>query len=59
MSRIVITGTGAICGAGTDPASIVDTLLAGRSALAPIASFNAEPFRGGLAAEVPDYIGGK
>ncbi len=59
MSRIVITGTGAICGAGTDPASIVDTLLAGRSALAPIASFNAEPFRGGLAAEVPDYNGGK
>ena len=54
MSRIVITGTGAICGAGTDPSSIVDTLLAGRSALAPIASFNAEPFRGGLAAEVPD-----
>jgi 3-oxoacyl-(acyl-carrier-protein) synthase len=59
MSRIVITGIGAICGAGADPASIVDTLLAGHSALAPIASFNAEPFRGGLAAEVPDYNGGK
>lgn len=59
MSRIVITGNGAICGAGTDPSSIVDALLAGRSALAPITSFNAEQFQGRLAAEVPDYNGGK
>ena len=59
MSRIVITGNGAICGAGTDPGSIVDALLAGRSALAPITSFDAEPFQGRLAAEVPDYNGGK
>ena len=36
MSRIVITGNGAICGAGTDPGSIVEALLAGRSAIAPI-----------------------
>ena len=59
MSRVVITGNGAICGAGAFPCSILDALLAGHSALAPIASFNAEPFRGGLAAEVLDYDGGK
>ena len=59
MSRVVITGNGAICGAGAFPCSILDALLAGHSALAPITSFNAEPFRGGLAAEVLDYDGGK
>ena len=59
MSRVVITGNGAICGAGAIPCSILDALLSGRSALAPITSFNAEPFRGGLAAEVLDYDGGK
>jgi 3-oxoacyl-[acyl-carrier-protein] synthase-1 len=59
MSRIVITGNGAICAAGTDPSSILDALLAGRSAFAPITSFDAEPFRGGHAAQVLDYDGGK
>ncbi|MEI8401556.1 MAG: beta-ketoacyl synthase N-terminal-like domain-containing protein [Alcaligenaceae bacterium] len=59
MSRIVITGIGAICGAGTDAGGIVETLLAGRSALVPITSFNAEQFQGCFAAEVPDYNGGK
>ena len=59
MSRVVITGNGAICGVGAIPCSILDDLLAGHSALAPITSFNAEPFRGGLAAEVLDYDGGK
>jgi 3-oxoacyl-(acyl-carrier-protein) synthase len=47
MSRVVITGNGVICGAGAIPCSILDDLLAGHSALAPITSFNAEPFRGG------------
>ena len=59
MSRIVMTGTGAICGAGIDSASILNAVLAGRSAFAPITSFDAERFRGGLAAEVRDYDGGK
>ena len=59
MNRIVITGNAAICGAGADPSSILDTLLAGRSAFAPITSFDAQPFRGGYAAEVLKYDGGK
>ena len=42
MTRIVITGNSAICGAGQDPASIVDALLQGQSALAPIAAWDAE-----------------
>jgi len=34
--RIVITGTGAVCAAGADPENILDFVLAGRSAIAPI-----------------------
>ena len=59
MSRLVITGNGAVCGAGGDPDHILENVLAGRSALAPIASFDAALFRGGFAAEVRDYDGGK
>jgi 3-oxoacyl-(acyl-carrier-protein) synthase len=49
MTRIVITGNSAICGAGQDPSSIVDALLAGHSALAPIAAWDAESWVGKLA----------
>lgn len=59
MTRIVITGNSAICGAGQDPASIIDSLLEGQSALAPITAWDAETWVGKLAAEVKDYNGGK
>ena len=53
--RIVITGSGAICGAGASPADIVDAALAGRSAIAPIESFDAAGWPRNRAAEVRDY----
>ena len=59
MTRIVITGSSAICGAGLDPASIVDVLLEGRSVFSPIAAWDASTWRGNLAAQVQDYNGGK
>jgi len=59
MTRIVITGNSAICGAGQDPSSIIDALLEGHSALAPIAAWDAQTWVGHLAAEVKDYNGGK
>lgn len=59
MTRIVITGNSAICGAGQDPARIIDSLLEGQSALAPITAWDAETWVGKLAAEVKDYNGGK
>lgn len=59
MTRIVITGNSAICGAGQDPSSIVDALLEGHSALAPIAGWDVQTWVGKLAAEVKDYNGGK
>jgi 3-oxoacyl-[acyl-carrier-protein] synthase-1 len=59
MKRIVITGSGAICGAGQDPASIVATLVAGQSAVGPISSWDAQAWPCKVAAEVQDYNGAK
>ncbi len=39
--RIAITGSGAVCGAGLNPAAIFDAILEGRSAVAPIAYWDA------------------
>ena len=53
--RIVITGTGTICGAGKSAAEVVDAALAGRSAIAPITSFDTTGWPRVHAAEVTDY----
>ena len=55
MKGFVVTGTGAICGAGRTPAAIVDALLDGRSALAPIASWDVARWPRPIAAEIADY----
>ena len=59
MKRIVITGSGAICGAGSDPASIVAALVAGHCAVAPINSWDAQTWPCKVAAQVADYNGAK
>jgi 3-oxoacyl-[acyl-carrier-protein] synthase-1 len=51
VTRAIITGTGAICAAGQTPAEILDAVLAGRSALAPIATFDASALPASLAGE--------
>ncbi|MGE5668844.1 MAG: beta-ketoacyl synthase N-terminal-like domain-containing protein, partial [Betaproteobacteria bacterium] len=38
--RILIAGSGAVCGLGMDPAAMFDAILAGRSAIAPIQDFD-------------------
>ncbi len=57
--RILITGSGAICGAGATPEAIHEALLAGRGALGPITQWDASGWPVGIAAEVPDYNAGK
>jgi len=52
---VVVTGSGAICGAGKTPASIVDAILEGRSALAPIASWDVAHWPRPIAAEIADF----
>ena len=57
--RVVVTGSGAICGAGQTPEAILAALLEGRSALAPITQWDASGWPVSIAAEVADYNAGK
>lgn len=57
--KIFVTGSGAICGAGASPAAIVDAALAGRSAIAEVASFDPTGWPRKHAAEVTDYNAAK
>ncbi len=50
--RIVITGTGAVCGAGLGTAAIWESVLQGRSAIAPLKQWDASGWPVGIAAEV-------
>jgi 3-oxoacyl-[acyl-carrier-protein] synthase-1 len=53
--RVLITGSGAICGAGRSPGDIFSAVAAGRSAIAPIESWDSTNWPTRLAAEVRDY----
>ena len=55
MSRVVITGIGAICASGRSAGEIIDAILDGHSSIAPIESFDASAWPRGYAAEVKDY----
>src|SRR5215471_11346366 len=55
MSRIVITGTGAVCGSGKDPATILDAVREGRSSIAEIQQWDVSEWPTKLAAEVADF----
>jgi 3-oxoacyl-[acyl-carrier-protein] synthase I len=55
MGRIVVTGTGAICGAGKTPAEILDAVRAGRSAIGPIGQWDTSSWPVRSAAEVADF----
>jgi 3-oxoacyl-[acyl-carrier-protein] synthase-1 len=57
--RILITGSGAICGAGQTPAEIHAALLEGRSSVGPITQWDPAGWPVGIAAEVQDYNAGK
>ncbi|MBP9902391.1 MAG: 3-oxoacyl-ACP synthase, partial [Verrucomicrobia bacterium] len=50
--RIVITGTGAVCGSGLTIDAIWDAILAGRSAVAPLSRWDAAGWPVKVAAEV-------
>jgi 3-oxoacyl-[acyl-carrier-protein] synthase-1 len=53
--RIVITGVGAVCAAGKDPQAILDTVRAGRSAVAPIAQWDTTGWPTRVAGEIADF----
>lgn len=59
MSRLVITGSAAICGAGQTPEAIVDSLLTGQPAIAQIDSWDTSGWPCTVASTVQQYNGGK
>ena len=53
--RIVISGMGAVCGTGRDPREMLAAIVEGRSAIAPIRSFDATGWPVTNAAEIADF----
>ena len=54
-SRVVVTGTGAVCAAGMTPDEILDAALAGRSAIAPITQWDTTGWPCRIAGEIADF----
>ena len=54
-TRVVVTGTGAVCGAGMTPEDILGAIRAGRSAIAPIRQWDTTGWPCKIAAEIPDF----
>lgn len=54
-ARIVITGTGAVCGAGDDPAAVLAAITEGRSAIRPISRWDTAGWPVTDAAEIADF----
>lgn len=53
--RVVITGTGAVCGAGRDPATMLDAIRNARSAIGPIKGWDTTGWPITHAAEIADF----
>ena len=53
--RIVVTGSGAVCAAGTAPEAILDRVLAGESAIGPITLWDTAHWPTHKAGEIPDF----
>jgi len=52
--RLVVTGRGVVCAAGGSPAAVWDAITAGRSAIAPIQSWDATALSASSAGEVTE-----
>jgi 3-oxoacyl-[acyl-carrier-protein] synthase-1 len=53
--RVLVTGTGAVCGAGMNPGAILGAVREGRSAIAPITQWDTTGWPCRVAAEIPDF----
>ena len=54
-SRVLITGSGAICGSGNTPESVFEAVSAGRSSIAPITQWDTTDWPVKVAAEIADF----
>lgn len=55
MTRIVITGSGAVCAAGLDPAAIFASVQSGTSSLRPIEQWDTTHWPTRIAGEIPNF----
>ena len=55
MMRVVVTGAGAVCGAGRDVATMLDAIMHGRSAIGPIRGWDTAGWPVTHAAEIADF----
>lgn len=55
MTRIVVTGSGAVCAAGMSPAEILATVVEGRSAIGPVTQWDTTGWPVRNAGEVPNF----
>lgn len=55
MTRIVITGSGAVCAAGLDPATIFASVQSGTSSLRPIEQWDTTHWPTRIAGEIPNF----
>jgi 3-oxoacyl-[acyl-carrier-protein] synthase-1 len=53
--RVVVTGTGAVCGSGTSPDGIFDAVRAGRSSIGPVTAWDTTDWPCRRAAEIADF----
>ena len=53
--KVVVTGTGAVCAAGMSPDEILDSVRAGRSAIAPIKQWDTTGWPCRIAAEIAEF----
>jgi 3-oxoacyl-[acyl-carrier-protein] synthase-1 len=55
VERVLITGCGAVCGAGMSPSEILSAVREGRSAIGPIRQWDTSGWPVAIAAEMPDF----
>ena len=55
MARVVITGTGAVCAAGADPADILASVLSGQTSMRPIEQWDTTTWPTHIAGEIPNF----
>jgi 3-oxoacyl-[acyl-carrier-protein] synthase-1 len=55
MTRVVITGMGAVCAAGARPANILASVMSGRTSMRPIELWDTTSWPARIAGEIPDF----
>src|SRR6185295_3226335 len=53
--KILVTGTGALCGAGKTADTILDAIVTGRSAIGPIKQWDTSEWPCTIAGEIPNF----